>query len=166
VLKLHNWTGYVALGLAVMHPIPLLFVEKPHFRFVDVVYPVSSPQQPLINTLGAITLYLLAFTVVTSIYRAKIGRQRWKALHYLTYLVASLFVVHGALTDQRLDNRPYDILDAEKLGILACGAVIAVATMYRFRWEVRHPKYAPPPRRLHAERGSGASFAMRGGAGE
>src|SRR5436309_15548638 len=58
ILKLHNWTAYVALGLAVLHPIPLLFVDKPRFRFVDIVWPVASPEQPFVNSLGAISLYL------------------------------------------------------------------------------------------------------------
>ena len=31
MLKLHNWTAYVALGLAVLHPIPLLFVGQAAF---------------------------------------------------------------------------------------------------------------------------------------
>jgi predicted ferric reductase len=143
LLKLHNWTAYVALGLAALHPLPLLFLDKPHFRVADVLYPVSSPEQPVINTLGAISLYLLAFTVVTSIYRAEIGRQRWKPLHYLTYVVAALLIVHGAATDQHLDNSPMDLLDAEKVGIEACGLVILVATIVRFRWTSKHPKFRP-----------------------
>jgi predicted ferric reductase len=143
LLKLHNWTAYVALGLAVLHPIPLLFLDKPHFRVADVLYPVSSPEQPVINTLGAISLYLLAFTVITSIYRAEIGRQRWKPLHYLTYVVAALLIVHGAATDQHLDNSPMDLLDAEKVGIEACGLVILIATIVRFRWTSKHPKFRP-----------------------
>jgi sulfoxide reductase heme-binding subunit YedZ len=143
LLKLHNWTAYVALGLAALHPIPLLFLDKPHFRATDVLYPVSSPEQPVINTLGAISLYLLAFTVITSIYRAEIGRQRWKPLHYLTYVVAALLIVHGAATDQHLDNSPMDLLDAEKVGIEACGLVILVATIVRFRWTSKHPKFRP-----------------------
>jgi predicted ferric reductase len=146
VLKLHNWTAYVALGLAVMHPIPLLFVDKPRFRIYDILIPISSPEQPVVNSLGALALYLLTFTVITSIYRAEIGRQRWKPLHYLTYLLATLFIVHGALTDQHLDNSPMDLLDAEKLGILACGAVILGATILRFRWTAKHPKFHPPER--------------------
>ncbi len=143
LLKLHNWTAYVALGLAALHPIPLLFLDKPHFRVTDVLYPVSSPQQPVINTLGAISLYLLAFTVITSIYRAEIGRQRWKPLHYLTYVVAALLIVHGAATDQHLDNSPMDLLDAEKVGIEACGLVILAATIVRFLWTSKHPKFKP-----------------------
>lgn len=145
LLKLHNWTGYVALGLALMHPIPLLFVDKPRFRVLDILYPVSSPEQPVINSIGAISLYLLVFTVITSIYRAEIGRQRWLPLHYLTYLLAALLVVHGALTDQHLDNSPYDLLDAEKVGIILCGVAILAATIVRFRWTSKHPKFAPRP---------------------
>lgn len=145
LLKLHNWTGYVALGLALMHPIPLLFVDKPRFRVLDILYPVSSPEQPVINSIGAISLYLLVFTVISSIYRAEIGRQRWLPLHYLTYLLAALLVVHGALTDQHLDNSPYDLLDAEKVGIILCGVAILAATIVRFRWTSKHPKFAPRP---------------------
>ncbi|HEX4681900.1 MAG TPA: ferric reductase-like transmembrane domain-containing protein [Gemmatimonadaceae bacterium] len=141
LLKLHNWTAYVGLALAVAHPIPLLFLDKPRFAVADVLWPVSSPEQPTINMLGALSLYLLAFTVITSIYRAEIGRQRWKALHYLTYPLALLLVIHGSLTDQHLDNSPMDLLDAEKVGIMAAGLVILVASLVRWRWGVKHPKY-------------------------
>ena len=132
-----------ALALSALHPIPLLFIDKPRFGMADILYPVSSPQQPTINTLGAIALYMLAFTVVTSIYRAEIGRQRWKPLHYLTYVVATLLIIHGALTDQHLDNSPVDLLDAEKAGIIAAGVVILAATIVRFRWTAKHPKFKP-----------------------
>ncbi len=141
LLKLHNWTAYVGLALGVMHPIPLLFVDKPRFGIGDILFPVSSPEQPFVNSLGAIALYLLAFTVVTSIYRAEIGRQRWKPLHYLTYALALIFIVHGTLTDQNLDHSPLDLLDAEKVGIMACGVGILAATVARFRWTAKHPKF-------------------------
>ncbi len=147
MLKLHNWTAYVALGLSVLHPIPLLFVKDPSFRFIDLLWPLPSRYQPILNTLGAIALYLLAFTVITSIYRAEIGRARWKPLHYLTYVVALLVVIHGTLTNQHLDDNPVDIVDAEKIGFMACGLVILVATVLRFRWTSKHPKYEPPVER-------------------
>src|ERR1700757_4497516 len=59
--RLHNWTGYVALGISLLHPAILLFNKSPRFRLLDLVYPVNSPSQPLENTIGAIALYLLAF---------------------------------------------------------------------------------------------------------
>lgn len=147
ILKLHNWTAYVGLALSVAHPIPLLFLDKPRFSLSNVLWPVNSPEQPTINTLGALALYLLAFTVITSIYRAEIGRQRWKPLHYLTYPLALLLIIHGSVSDQHLDNSPMDLLDAEKLGIIIAGAVILIATFFRFRWTAKHPKYQPPETR-------------------
>src|ERR1043166_4009937 len=146
LLKFHNWTAYVGLALSAAHPIPLLFLDKPRFSVANVLWPVGSPEQPTINILGALALYLLAFTVITSIYRAEIGRQRWKPLHYLTYPLAWLLVIHGSLTDQHLDNSPVDLLDAEKVGIMAAGLVILIASVVRWRWGVRHPKYPPPER--------------------
>jgi predicted ferric reductase len=146
LLKLHNWTAYAVLALSLAHPVPLLFVAKPRFTVRDIVYPVHSPEQPLINTLGAIALYLLIVTVVTSYFRAAIGRQRWKTLHYLTYVVAALVVVHGSITDQHLNDSPIDLLDAEKIGIIGCGVAVVVAATLRFRWTRRHPKFRPPTR--------------------
>jgi predicted ferric reductase len=146
ILKLHNWTAYVALGLSALHPIPLLFVDKPRFAIADLLYPVSSPLQPTINVLGAIALYLLIFTVITSIYRAEIGHQRWRPLHYLTYAVATLVVIHGTLTNQNLDENPVDYLDAEKVGFMLCGVVILGGTALRVWWARKHPRYQPPLR--------------------
>lgn len=146
ILKLHNWTAYVALALSALHPIPLLFVDKPKFVLSDILYPVSSPLQPTINVLGAIALYLLIFTVITSIYRAEIGHQRWRPLHYLTYAVATLVVIHGTLTNQHLDDNPVDLLDAEKVGFMLCGVVIVAGTALRIWWAGKHPRYRPPVR--------------------
>src|SRR5215470_11201866 len=64
--RVHNWTGYLALGISLLHPVILLFNPSPRFRLLDLIYPVHSPSQPLENTIGAIALYLLAFVVVTS----------------------------------------------------------------------------------------------------
>jgi hypothetical protein len=72
--RFHNWTGYIALAVSILQPIILLFNKNPHFRIRDLVYPVQSPSQPLDNTIGALVLYLLAFVVVTSYLRIRLGR--------------------------------------------------------------------------------------------
>src|SRR5436190_15202020 len=55
--RIHNWNGYVALSVAGLHPLFLLFSESAHFRVVDVLWPLQSPGQPLYNILGALTFY-------------------------------------------------------------------------------------------------------------
>ena len=54
LFRLHNWTGYIALTAAIVHPAILLFSSSPRFRLIDLILPVWSPVQPFSNVLGAI----------------------------------------------------------------------------------------------------------------
>jgi len=72
--RLHNWMGYVALGVSILHPAILLSSKNPRFRILDLAYPIHSLSQPLDNTIGAIAVYLLAFVAVTSYLRIRLGR--------------------------------------------------------------------------------------------
>lgn len=149
----HTWTGYLVLGFVVLHPVILLFIRAPHFRLMDVLFPVWSPQQPLENTLGAIAFYAIAIVVVTSIYRIALGRKLWKAMHYLVYPAAALLFVHGILTNQNLDNKAVDYLDGEKVFIEICLLVVVVASVAA--WQFRQKKQRRE-QRLHVGRYSHA----------
>src|SRR5258708_16475573 len=67
--RLHNISGYVALSLAIIHPIVLLFDKTAKFRVIDLLYPVHSPSQPLENSIGAIALSVVAIVIFTSYLR-------------------------------------------------------------------------------------------------
>jgi len=137
----HNWTGYIALATATLHPVVLLFSAAAGFRIVDVLAPITSPSQPLVNTLGAVGFYLVAFVVLTSYFRHAFGFHRWKQLHYTTYAAASAFFIHALLTDPELKNRPVDWIDAEKVFVEVCILLVASGTL----WRVIHAR-----RRRHA----------------
>jgi hypothetical protein len=100
---------------------------------MDVIFPIWSPSQPFENTLGALALYTVAFTVVTSYFRFKLGRKLWKSLHYAAYGAAALFFVHGLLTDPQLQNTPLDPFDAEKVRVELCLLAVVVGTLWRLR---------------------------------
>jgi predicted ferric reductase len=140
LFRFHTWTGYLVLGFVVLHPIILLFVRSPHFRIVDVLVPLWSPQQPFENTLGAIAFYAIVVVVVTSIYRIAVGRKLWKALHYLVYPAAALLFVHGILTNQNLDNKAVDYLDGEKVYIEVCLAVVVAASTWAWQFRLKKQK--------------------------
>jgi predicted ferric reductase len=135
--KIHNWTGYVALSLTLLHVVLLLLSSDAKFRIVDALYPMVGPKQPVINTLGALALYALIVIVVTSYYRAAIGHDRWRIIHYGTYLAAGLFFVHGIWSDPTLKDKPIDYLDAEKFWIELCFLIIIAGTIYRWRDAMR-----------------------------
>src|ERR1700682_2220976 len=131
--RFHNWTGYTALAVSILHPVILLFSKNPRFRILDLVYPVHSPSQPLDNSIGAIALYLLAFVVVTSYLRIRLGRHLWKSFHFFIYFAAAALFWHSLFTDPALKNAPVDWLDGGKLCVESCLIVIAILAALRYR---------------------------------
>ena len=143
IFQLHNWTGYIALAVAVAHPAFLVLSPSAGFRLVDVLVPLWSPGQDIENTVGALALYGIAFIVVTSYFRDRLGRGRWKAMHYVSYAATLLFFIHGIFTDPDLKNPAFDPLDGAKLFIEACMLLVLVATALRVRYALRHPSTSP-----------------------
>jgi predicted ferric reductase len=131
--RLHSWTGYIALIVTLLHPLPLLFNKSPKFRLLDIVYPVHSPQQPLENSIGAIALYIVALMVVTSYFRIQLGRRTWKAFHFTVYLGAIALFWHSLFTDPDLKGAPIDWLDGGKLFVESCALIILITALLRAR---------------------------------
>jgi len=155
--KIHNWTAYIALSVAIIHPVIILFSSTAKFTLIDILYPVNAPKQPWINVLGALALYSLAFVVVTSYFRRELGRKTWKSLHFTAYGTAMLFYIHGILTDPNLKDNPIDFLDAEKVYVELCMLLVIVAIGLRIRWQLRQP-----PARVHRPKPARPSrFARR-----
>jgi predicted ferric reductase len=134
----HNWLGYIGLAAALTHPLILLASPTAGFRLFDVFVPIWSPTQPVPNTLGAIAFYLVAFVVVTSYLRRLFGHHRWKQLHFTAYAAAGVFYLHGIWADPLLKNQPPDFVDAEKVYVEACAALVAGLTLWRFRYSQAH----------------------------
>ncbi len=143
IFEIHNWTAYITIGLIFLHPILLLLSSTAGFRLGDVLFPVRSPKQTLYNCFGAAAFYCVLFVAVTSYFRAKLGSRLWKKLHYVSYIAAALVFVHGIMIDPQFKNAPPDPLDGEKLLVETCALLIAVATVWRIR-------YQPKKRLLHA----------------
>jgi len=145
--KIHNWTAYIALTIAAIHPLIILFSSTAKFTLLDILYPVNAPKQPWINVLGALALYTLSFVVLTSYYRRELGRKTWKTLHFTAYGTAALFYVHGIFTDPNLKDAPIDFLDGEKVYVELCMLIVLVAAVLRVRWQLRQP-----PPRVHRQK--------------
>lgn len=135
IFDIHNWTAYIALGLVFLHPIILLCSSTAGFHIIDVLWPIHSPKQTLYNCFGALAFYCVIFVVVTSYFRFRLGSRLWKKLHYVAYAAAAFVFVHGILIDPELKNRPADPFDGEKVLVESCALLIAVATVWRIRYQ-------------------------------
>ena len=139
---LHNWTAYVALALALAHPLLLLPDAATKFRLVDILFPVFAPHQAVWAVLGALSLYALVTVILTTQKKVKrrLGFRAWKNIHLISYGTAVLFVIHGIVMDPELKDRPVDWLDAEKVLSELCGLLLIAATIIRYRYYRRQQR--------------------------
>ncbi|HYR13636.1 MAG TPA: ferric reductase-like transmembrane domain-containing protein, partial [Mycobacterium sp.] len=96
------------------------------------VIPFSSSYRRLWLGLGVVAVYLLVAIVVTSLLRPFFGHSAWRAVHWLTYLMWPVAVIHGIGTGT--DPRFVWMLGIEAVCI---GSVVAAVA-----WRVSAPPQA------------------------
>ncbi|MHB8641625.1 MAG: ferric reductase-like transmembrane domain-containing protein [Gaiellaceae bacterium] len=104
VVGLHRNLSLLVLVFIALHVLTTVLDGYAPISVISAVVPFSSPYRPLWLGLGAVSLDLLLALVVTSLLRARIGYQRWRAVHWLAYASWPVALVHGlgTGTDARL----------------------------------------------------------------
>ncbi len=149
LVDVHNWTAYVALLLAAIHPTLLLFDPSTKFKFIDIIFPINAPTQKLFVAMGTVALLAIIIIIITTqkVIKKKLGFRTWKNIHLTAYVAALLFIVHGVVMDPQLKNRPVDLLDAEKILSEVCFIALAVAVFFRVRYQ---KKFQQGLRKFHS----------------
>ncbi len=137
IFQFHNWTAYLLLVIIVLHPVILLFSTTTNWHIVDITVPLWSPVQPVTNTLGAIGAYVVVVVIATSYFRRALGRENWRALHYLVYVAGACVFTHALLVDPKLKGNPFDPLDGEKLFVESCLFITCVAAVCAWNYRLR-----------------------------
>jgi DMSO/TMAO reductase YedYZ heme-binding membrane subunit len=134
--RIHNWTAYLALFFAFIHPCLLFMDKEAGFGWKHFINPLSSPKQPKIVLLGVIAFFAIIVVILSSqkVIKKKMGFRIWKNIHLISYATALLFLIHGLLMDPLLKDRPIDFLDAEKFFSESCILLLFIASYYRFRY--------------------------------
>jgi methionine sulfoxide reductase heme-binding subunit len=138
-LQLHKFTGYAAAIALLLHIVLIPLDPKSGFTWADLILPAWTLHQPLANTLGAVAFYLIGIVIISSYFKEQIQLPLWRKLHYLSYFAIVPLVLHSIITDPKLEDRPIDWLDAEKLFVILCCVVIIGLTVYRF-WVMKREK--------------------------
>jgi predicted ferric reductase len=141
LFALHRWTAYIAVVLTLTHPAVLLFLQAPHFGWMDVLWPIHSYLQPKLNLAGAGALYLVVLVVVSSLLRTQIGRPLWRGMHYLVFPCAVLLFLHSILTDPELKDGHPDLFDGGKIFIEISLLISVTATAVRIHLRGRGLRY-------------------------
>ncbi|MGF6948050.1 sulfoxide reductase heme-binding subunit YedZ [Neobacillus sp. B4I6] len=91
--SLSNWALYLVGG----HVGFLLIDSYISLQWVEILIPFNTDYKPLPMALGALSLYFLIMTIVTSKARKKIGYQKWRKLHALNPILYIFVTIHGLL---------------------------------------------------------------------
>src|SRR6266567_5402799 len=92
---LHQFAALLALGFVLLHVLSLLGDHYIGFSLDELLIPFASPYRPLEVAAGVLALYLMLVVVASSYLRPLIAYRTWRALHYATFALFVLALVHG-----------------------------------------------------------------------
>ena len=131
-LQLHKFTGYTAAITILLHIVLIPLDPKSGFTWSDLLLPAWTEHQPLANTFGSVAFYMIGVVVISSYFKDRIQLSLWRTLHFTSYFAAVPLILHSVITDPKLEDRPIDWLDAEKLFVLLCCLAIVALSFYRY----------------------------------
>ncbi len=91
----HRRASLLTLVFLAIHIFTSVLDTYAPISLLDAVIPFRSSYRPIWLGLGAAAFDLLLAVIVTSLLRARIGADRWRAVHWLAYACWPLAVVHG-----------------------------------------------------------------------
>lgn len=122
VLLSHRNLALLSVVFLVVHVGSLLLDPYAQLRLVDVVVPFLAATSPLAVGLGTTALDLLLAVVVTSLLRRWIGRRVFRAVHWASYLLWPIAVLHGVANGS--DGRSAAFLVLAVASAAAVGATV------------------------------------------
>lgn len=143
---LHEHASLLGLGFGLLHALVLLGDSYIGYTLPQILLPLGGSYLTLWVGLGQIGLYLMGLVTFSFYVRRWIGARAWRAIHFLSFLVFALAVLHGVFsgTDSSL---PW----AFWMYVTTSASVLAM-TIYR----VVGPRGAPAaPARLASTRAEG-----------
>jgi predicted ferric reductase len=93
---LHEHTGWLGMVLSAFHGLILLGDSYIGYSLNQVLIPFASDAyRPFWVGLGQISMYLMIFVVVSFYLKRWISYRLWRTLHYLSFVVFALGLLHG-----------------------------------------------------------------------
>ena len=93
---IHEYVSLLGLAFAIFHGLVLLGDHYINFTIAQIIMPfATSSYRPLWVGIGQIGFYIWAIVALSFYVRQKIGRKTWRIIHYLSFAMYSMGLVHG-----------------------------------------------------------------------
>jgi len=123
--SLHRNVSMLALVFLVLHILTAALDSFAAIPLIDAFVPFVGSYRPFWLGLGAVAFDLMLAVIITSLLRARIGFERWRAIHWLAYASWPIALLHGFGTGS-------DVKSGWLLALsILCIAVVAGAVLSR-----------------------------------
>jgi predicted ferric reductase len=134
---LHQHTSLVGLGFGLVHGLLLIGDQYINFNLAQVLTPFSTASYlPQWVGMGQLGFYIWGIVVLSYYIRHSIGRKTWRSIHFASYLVFALTLLHGIFSGT----------DTSKVWVTGLywvsGSTILFLTIYRFLYSVTNARHA------------------------
>jgi predicted ferric reductase len=129
--EVHRTAALSGVGLIAVHVGSLLFDPYAQLKVVDFVLPFVGAYRPFWLGLGTLAVDLLLVVTVVSLLRHTVGPRVFKAVHWLTYALWPIALVHSLGTGT----------DAGSLWMDAVAGLSSLAVVAAVTWRLL-PSYA------------------------
>lgn len=123
--EVHRTAALTGVGLIAVHVTSLLLDPYAQLRVVDLVVPFLGSYRPLWLGLGTLAVDLLAVVTAVSLLRARVGPRVFRAVHWLTYALWPVALLHGLGNGTDAGTLWMDCV------AVACSAAVAMAVSWR-----------------------------------
>ena len=135
----HQWSTIIIGSCILLHSLlSLTTSERTKIIWVNLLVPFTADKETVWLGLGSMALYMMVITIVLSLTIRKKNQKAWRAMHYGTYILLALALVHGLLISSTFQpDWKFDFLDAEKVTVEIFGLLLIAAIVYRIRLTLR-----------------------------
>lgn len=95
MLDLHRFLGGLGVSFVAVHVASVIADSYVHFDATDVLVPGASSWKTMATAWGVVSMYLLVAVELTSLFRTRIPKRWWKAVHLSSYPLFATATVHG-----------------------------------------------------------------------
>jgi sulfoxide reductase heme-binding subunit YedZ len=135
--EMHRRVSLLAVVFLAVHIVTAIVDPFTSLGLAAALVPLASTYRPIPVALGVIALYLLIAVMLTSELRKHVGRRTWRVIHFTSYGLWPLAILHGITAGTDAFTPWMVAID------LLCMAVIGVSLIWRLM-----PPPEPAARRL------------------
>jgi hypothetical protein len=97
LMYLHRLIALLMLVFTIMHVAGLLFDAYLKMSLFEVVVPFTADYHPLWTGLGTLAIYAAIVIIVTAYLAGRLGYRVWHRLHYISYGLFGMGLLHGVM---------------------------------------------------------------------